>query len=106
MPTKTWAWEGFPLHEHAHEDVGMPPSHASRPVTPQLIDQADWIIPMTRDHRDAILDYHPEATPRVRLLDPSGRDIDDPIGCGRDVYRRTAEAIDKHLDHLLDAIGV
>lgn len=81
-------------------------AHASRPVTPQLIDQADWILAMTRDHLDAILDYHPEAAPRARLLDPSGADIEDPIGGGREVYRRTAEAIEAHLDALLDSMGL
>ncbi len=81
-------------------------SHASRPVTPELIDQADWIIPMTRDHLNAILDFHPEASDRVRLLDPSGGDVDDPIGCGREVYRRTADAIARHLEAWLASIDL
>ncbi len=80
--------------------------HASQPVTDALIEQADWIIPMTRDHRDAILDYHPEAAERTHLLDPGGGDIDDPIGCGREVYRRTAAAIRRGIDELLDAMGL
>lgn len=80
--------------------------HSSQPLTSALVDQADWIVPMTRDHRDAILAHHPEAADRVRLLDPSGADTPDPIGCGRDVYQDTADAIDAHLDHLMIALGL
>jgi protein-tyrosine phosphatase len=80
--------------------------HASQPLTPELIDAADLILPMTRDHRDAILDYHPEAADRVRLLDPSGGDIPDPIGSGLDVYRRTAQVIEEHLDAHLASFGI
>jgi protein-tyrosine phosphatase len=80
--------------------------HASQPLTSAMVEQADWIVPMTRDHRDAILDYHPEVADRVRLLDPSGADVADPIGCGREVYRETADAIEAHLDHLMAALGL
>lgn len=80
--------------------------HASQPLTSALVEQADWIVPMTRDHRDAILDYHPELADRVRLLDPSGADIADPIGCGRETYQRTADAIEQHLEDLLTALGL
>ncbi|HEU5118124.1 MAG TPA: Sua5/YciO/YrdC/YwlC family protein, partial [Isosphaeraceae bacterium] len=80
--------------------------HASQPLTSVLVEQADWIVPMTRDHRDAILDYHPEAGERVRLLDPSGADIADPIGCSREVYQSTADAIDEHLDELVRTLGL
>jgi protein-tyrosine phosphatase len=80
--------------------------HASQPLTSALVEQADWIVPMTRDHRDAILDFHPEAADRVRLLDPSGADVADPIGCGREVYQDTADAIDEHLEHLMSTLGL
>ncbi len=80
--------------------------HASQPLTSALVEQADWIVPMTRDHRDAILNYHPEAADRVRLLDPTGADIADPIGCGREVYQSTADAIDDHLEELMLALGL
>ena len=81
-------------------------SHASRPVTDDLVAQADLIVAMTRDHRDALIDYYPEAADRVRLLHSRGADIADPIGSSRETYRRTAEAIEEHLRVLLDDLGV
>lgn len=81
-------------------------AHGSQPVTATLVEHADWIIPMTRDHRDALIDDYPEVADRVHLLDPAGGDIDDPIGRGREVYRRTAAAIRRGIDELLDALGL
>ena len=78
--------------------------HRSQPLLPELVHQADLIVAMTASHRDAILDHHPEAVDRVRLLDPSGVDIDDPIGAALHVYRKTAEAIDRFLDDLIDSL--
>jgi protein-tyrosine phosphatase len=61
---------------------------------------------MTHDHLDALLYHLPEAADRVRLLHAHGDDIDDPIGADRDTYRRTAAAIEEHLGHLLDELGL
>jgi L-threonylcarbamoyladenylate synthase len=78
--------------------------HSSRQLTPAMIAAADFIVAMTRDHLDAILDEHPEAEERLRLLHPRGGDIADPIGCDRATYLRTADAIEAHLRVLLDEI--
>jgi protein-tyrosine phosphatase len=77
--------------------------HISRQVTDRMIQDADLVIPMTRDHRDAILDRHPNAEPRVWLLDAEGGDIEDPIGCDLATYRQTADEIERHLHQLLNA---
>lgn len=104
------AIEGQPAATHAAEVVrtrgGSLRSHASRRITPELVRHADAIITMTRDHRDALLAHAPEAADRVRLLDPLGDDVDDPIGADRSTYLRTADAIEAHLDHLLDDLGL
>jgi protein-tyrosine phosphatase len=80
--------------------------HASQPLTLELAEEADWLVPMTGGHLEAILDEQPELAGRLRLLDPDGGDIDDPIGAGREVYRRTADRIEEGLAALFDAIGV
>lgn len=80
--------------------------HASQPLTLELAERADWLIPMTRGHLEAILDEQPELAPRLRLLDPAGGDIDDPIGAGREVYRRTADRIEEGLAALFAAMGL
>ncbi|MEO6811480.1 MAG: Sua5/YciO/YrdC/YwlC family protein [Isosphaeraceae bacterium] len=103
------AIEGQPAATHAAEVVrtrgGSLRSHASRRITPELVHHADAIITMTRDHRDALLAHAPEAADRVRLLDPLGDDVDDPIGADRATYLRTADAIEAHLAHLLNDLG-
>jgi protein-tyrosine phosphatase len=80
--------------------------HASRAVTPELVAEADHILLMTQTHCDLLLDYHPEAASRARLLHSEGEDIDDPIGAGRETYRRTALAIEEQLGRFLDELGV
>ena len=79
-------------------------AHTSQQVGPDMISGADFIIAMTRDHRDALLDEFPEAEDRIRLLHPRGGDVDDPIGCDRETYRRTAHAIESHIKAMLDDI--
>lgn len=68
-------------------------SHRSRLLTREMIREAEAIFAMTRGHRAAILQMMPEAADKVQLLNPSGRDIADPIGSGLDTYISTAEAI-------------
>ena len=75
--------------------------HASQPLSPKLAARSDWIVAMTQDHLEAILDVHPELNDRVILLDPRGGDVLDPYGQSREVYRKTASLIDQHLKNLL-----
>jgi protein-tyrosine phosphatase len=104
------ASEGMPAAAHAIDVVksrgASLKTHQSRRVTPRLIDEADVVIAMTRDHRDALLYQMPQAADRVRLLDPVGGDIDDPVGADRATYRRTAEAIEAHVAALLADLGL
>jgi len=64
--------------------------HVSRELTRELIDQAEVIYAMTASHAAAIREIAPYAADRVSLLDPSGRDVHDPIGGSSDVYSSTA----------------
>ncbi len=80
--------------------------HASRPATPELLAQVDLILTMTHEHRRALLNQIPEIVDRVRLLDPDGDDVDDPIGMDRATYLRTAQAIEGHLASLLEDLGL
>lgn len=76
--------------------------HASQPLTPRLLRQADRIYTMTRSHRDAILDSVPEVEDRVEVLARDGTDICDPIGYGLDQYQKCAADIERHLTTILD----
>jgi protein-tyrosine phosphatase len=76
--------------------------HVSRPLTPELAAQADYLVAMTRGHLMALAGGF--AGVRPRLLSPAGEDVSDPIGCERHVYRDCAGQIWGCLDHLADEI--
>lgn len=63
--------------------------HRSRPITRDMIADADLILTMTRSHAEDVLRLDPSAAGRVRPLDEGG-DIPDPIGGPQEVYNSTA----------------
>jgi len=66
--------------------------HRSRPVTKELINDADMVFCMTQRHVADVCRLVPAAAAKARRLDPNG-DVPDPIGCAPEVYRRTAERL-------------
>ncbi|MFO0904221.1 MAG: Sua5/YciO/YrdC/YwlC family protein [Pirellulales bacterium] len=96
------AMSGAAASPEAHEAVcprGLDlMQHESQPVTDRLIRFADYIITMTRGHRDAVLAQWPEAASRTKLLSRSNADVSDPIGGPLELYRRCAEQIDGYLE--------
>ncbi|HKI19707.1 MAG TPA: Sua5/YciO/YrdC/YwlC family protein, partial [Isosphaeraceae bacterium] len=101
---------GLPAAAHAVDVVravgGSLENHRSRKIGVNLVRQADYIFTMTTDHREALLSAAPDAERRAFLLDPSGEDVDDPVGCDFDTYRRTAQMIESMLEQRLDQMGV
>lgn len=77
-------------------------SHASQPLTDQMIRQADVLLVMTRGHRQAILGEYPEMSDRVLLLSPDQRDVSDPFGGPVDLYQQCADQIEGYLQKWLD----
>jgi protein-tyrosine-phosphatase len=71
--------------------------HRSRPLTVELIHQADMIFPMSRSHAAAVASLVPSASEKTVTLDPTG-DIDDPIGGELKLY----QALARHLSQLID----
>jgi protein-tyrosine phosphatase len=74
--------------------------HRSRPLSVELIHQADHIFAMGRSHLAAVAALVPSAMQRTVPLNPDG-EIDDPIGGDTALYlalaRRLDELIDKHV---------
>ncbi|HZT79747.1 MAG TPA: hypothetical protein VFA26_05985, partial [Gemmataceae bacterium] len=64
--------------------------HCSRPLTPELAAQVDYLFAMTRGHLLALADQCGQGGPAPRLLSPEGKDIPDPIGCDKQVYQDCA----------------
>ncbi len=104
------AAEGMPAAANAVEVVqgrgGSLVEHSSQQITTDLVRHADHILAMTWDHLDAVLDEAPDAGHRIRLLDPAGDDIPDPVGLDLPIYRETAREIERHLEHLLGELGL
>ena len=66
--------------------------HRSRPLTVELIHQADMIFTMGRSHASAVTALVPSAIEKTATLDPRG-DIDDPIGGELPLYQKLAEEL-------------
>jgi tRNA threonylcarbamoyl adenosine modification protein (Sua5/YciO/YrdC/YwlC family) len=91
-----------PQAVEAVKELGVDLSyHRSKPLTVELIHQADVIFTMGRSHAQAVTALVPSAMEKVATLDPSG-DIEDPIGGDVRLYQHLAgqlrELIQKRLD--------
>ena len=73
--------------------------HRSQPAAKPLLEEADRIYCLTRDHRNML---HEQYSKQAQLLDPKGEDIPDPIGGGRAVYAACAEKIEACLRERMD----
>lgn len=78
--------------------------HRTRPLTPGLLDDADVVIVMTQSHADSICELFPEAEAKIRLLDPAGADLEDPVGGSPETFRQCAAAISRHLKELTKSL--
>jgi protein-tyrosine phosphatase len=75
--------------------------HESRPLTADLVAQADYLITMTQGHAAALASRFARHQPRPRLLCADGSDIADPIGGAAEVYRQCAQQILENLERLV-----
>jgi len=76
----------------------------SQPLTGELVESAQAIFVMTRDHQRLIDTFYPEASEKVYLLsEPAGHlvDVPDPIGLGREAYTECRDSINESLPHVL-----
>jgi len=63
--------------------------HRSRPLSVELIHQADVVFTMGRAHSAAVAALVPSALEKTVTLDPKG-DIEDPIGGDAGLYKDLA----------------
>jgi glycine hydroxymethyltransferase len=106
-------YPGQPPSAHAVEvlaELGVDISqHRSRPLSEKVIDEADWIIAMTRSHLDSIIYLFPREAEKVYLLrefEPGATSLDvaDPIGMGLEAYRAARDIIRNGLPGLMQFI--
>lgn len=85
----------------------------SQMLTPAIVDNAAFIVGMTRGHEQAIRACFPASVEKLFVLrefvtgmDMDSHDIDvpDPIGMGKDEYERTRNLIQEAMAGLLDFV--
>jgi L-threonylcarbamoyladenylate synthase len=101
----SFAFPGARATPHAADAVqelgGDLSSHRSRPLSVELIHQADAIFVMGRSHAEAVTALVPSAREKVRTLHPE-RDIEDPIGGDAGLYRELAGEMKKLIEQRLN----
>lgn len=80
-------------------------SHVSQPVTVAMIEDADRVFVMTARHKEVLEEWMPEHAGKIRLLDPKGEEIRDPVGGSLPVYRESAKRIHEGLRERLQEIA-
>lgn len=94
-----------PHAQRVAADAGLSLSaHRSQQLTGQHIRFADFIYPLTRGHRDAILSRWLDADTRTQILRIDGRDIDDPFGGSLADYQHCADQIINALEQRVKEI--
>jgi protein-tyrosine phosphatase len=108
------AWDGDPASRQAIEvlrEKGIDlTAHRARRVSPELLDEADWIVPMTEEHERRLKAMFPEYALRIKRLGDWStqggiRDISDPYGGSVEIYRQCAEKLEVLIDEIKKKIG-
>jgi RpiB/LacA/LacB family sugar-phosphate isomerase len=109
------AMEGQPPSPHAVralKELGIDISQQrSRMLTPDLVEQADYIFGMTHSHVDSVNLLFPQATEKMFLLrefdetlDEFEKDITDPIGGSYETYAYCRDQIEQGIFSMLSFI--
>jgi len=81
--------------------------HRSRSLTIEMIEQADWVLTMTENHKNHILLLLPEHTNKVKTLKEfhdsktKDRNIMDPFGRSISAYEKTADELERLIQALI-----
>jgi glycine hydroxymethyltransferase len=106
------ALEGQPPSAHALQavkELGIDIANLrSRMLTPDLVQQADYIFGMTHSHVDTVMLLYPHAAEKTFLLrefdetlDTFEKDISDPIGGSYEIYLNCRDQIEQGIVSLL-----
>ncbi len=102
----TWALEeqpasGYALTAMAQRGLDLS-SHRARTVTRSMLAEADVVIVMTRNHRDALAAEFPSSRRKVHLMSElAGKeyDIADPYGSALSDYVTCANELDRLIEN-------
>jgi tRNA threonylcarbamoyl adenosine modification protein (Sua5/YciO/YrdC/YwlC family) len=79
--------------------------HVAQPVTVTMVEEADIVYVMTESHLRTLREWVPDSADKIRLVDPSGSDIEDPIGGSPARYRECASRLNRCLEPLVQEIS-
>jgi protein-tyrosine-phosphatase len=86
---------------------------ASRPVDEEILDEATHVFCLTGEHLRRLQGAFPEhedkyflATEFVEIDGEVGRDISDPIGCGREAYEEVCRELEGSIEGILGFLAV
>lgn len=79
--------------------------HSSQPVSVSMVEEADRVFVMSPRHRKVLVEWMPEHAGKIALLDPEGREIEDPVGAPASVYADCARRIHEALRQRLPEIA-
>jgi tRNA threonylcarbamoyl adenosine modification protein (Sua5/YciO/YrdC/YwlC family) len=75
--------------------------HRSRPLSVELIHQADVIYTMSKNHAQAVAALVPSASQKTKTLDPD-KDVEDPIGGDLSLYQELAVELKQLIEKRLE----
>lgn len=113
MSAGTAARQGSPAADNAVRalreiDIDLS-KHQAKPVNAELLQKADLILAMTRDHKHQLAQFYPEVADKLFTLheyaagDENGElDVADPFGQSLEVYKECAAEIQAAVDKALD----
>ncbi len=72
--------------------------HVSQPVTVTMVEEADAVYVMTESHLRTLREWVPGSAEKIRLADPGGSDVEDPMGGSQVQYRECATRLNRCLE--------
>ena len=107
----TWATEGRPASAYAIAEMSKRGldlrSHRSRPITGDLMKEADLVLGATQNHVEALQAAFPDQADKVHLLSEmvgQGYDISDPYGGTKMEYAYIAQELEELIEEGYDRI--
>ncbi len=83
--------------------------HAPRMISKKIVKTTDLMLTMTSSHKEQIKYMYPEYREKIFLLseyaDGNEKDILDPIGLGKDTYRKAFKEIGGYLEKLMEKLN-
>jgi protein-tyrosine-phosphatase len=102
----TWGAEGRPASDHAVAEMAERgidlSSHQARPVTGDMVSEADLVLVMTQNHAEAVKTAFPDQAHKIHLFSQmvgKAYDIYDPYGGTRMEYASTAKELEELVEN-------